>query len=281
MAEASTAELSFSLDSAKSWRAIVAAVAPLVEEGEFIYGPDGLKFTGMDSSHIAMVDLTISKSAFQNYICSGEGRHRINMINMVKLLGRAGEDEALTLNYSKEREKMQMILKGALTKQITVPTLQSTDETVPKPKLNHNTKMKLPSSLLRQIIEDCRMVSDCVRLTSNPDMVTVEAGEGELNQIKIEIPRGSMDDLEVSADSKAAYSLNYLVPMVKAAVGLAETAELKYSSNMPIQLDFNQLTYYLAPKVDWEGGESPAPATEKATVTEETTHERRVQKIEA
>jgi len=167
-------------------------------------------------------------------------------------------EEALEVSYDSSTKKLNMTLKGKMMKTFTVPTLESTEEEVPTPKVAFNSRIKMTADALKDIVEDAQAVSDNVRLEASSDKLTVRAAT-ELSSALIELEKGSdaLLEIDVKEPSKATFNLNYLAEITKAGALTSEVAKIEFSTNMPIRLEFEMpqqghLLYYLAPRIEAE-----------------------------
>jgi proliferating cell nuclear antigen len=247
-----------SVSDAKLWKNLLAAISTLIEEADFNATPDGIKLRSMDPSHVAMVDFEWQKTAFEEYTCQEPTKIRVNIASMLKLLKRVGSDEILEMLYDEKTRKLNLTLKGKMMRKFTMPTLDPAQEEVPTPKITFNSKVKLTTSTLRDIIDDVQAVSDNVRLETTPEKLTA-AATTELSSAVIELEKSSemLIELDVKEPSKATFNLNYLSEITKAGASAAEIVTVEFSSNMPIRLEFDipqqgRLSYYLAPRIEAE-----------------------------
>jgi len=243
---------------ARTWKNLLTAISTLIEEADIEIATDAMRVRSMDPSHVAMVDFELQSSAFESYSCPTPLKIRVNMNSMLKLLRRAGSDEHLEIVYDEATKKIQMTLKGKMTRKFTMPTLEPAEEEVPTPKLTFNTRVKMIAASLKDMIEDSQAISDNVRLESSTDKFVVNAS-GELSSATIELEKGSepLLDLEVKESSKATFNLNYLAEIVKAGSTASEVVTVEYSTNMPVRVQFEipqqgRLQYYLAPRIEAE-----------------------------
>jgi proliferating cell nuclear antigen len=247
-----------SVSDAKLWKNLLAAISTLIEEADFNATPDGIKLRSMDPSHVAMVDFEWQKTAFEEYTCQEPTKIRVNIASMLKLLKRVGSDEILEMLYDEKTRKLNLTLKGKMMRKFTIPTLDPAQEEVPTPKITFNSKVKLTTSTLRDIIDDVQAVSDNVRLETTPEKL-IAAATTELSSAVIELEKASemLIELDVKEPSKATFNLNYLSEITKAGASAAEIVTVEFSSNMPIRLEFDipqqgRLSYYLAPRIEAE-----------------------------
>ncbi len=246
-----------SLSDAQLWKNLAAAISTLIEEGDFTATPDGIKLRSMDPSHIAMVDFEWQKSGFEEYECQEATHIRINIASMLRLLKRISSDEKLELHYDEKIRKLNLTLKGKIMRKFTMPTLDPGADEPPTPKITFNSKIKLTTTTLKDIIEDVQAVSDNVRFETTQEKLIATAAT-ELSSATIELEKASetLIELDVKEPSKATFNLSYLAEIVKTGAAASETVTVEFSSNMPIRVgyDFPQgrLHYYLAPRLEAE-----------------------------
>ena len=247
-----------SISDARLWKNLLGAISTLIEEADFNATPEGIKLRSMDPSHVAMVDFEWQRSAFEEYTCEQPRKIRVSIASMLRLLKRVGSDEVLEMLYDDKMRKLNLTLKGKMMRKFTMPTLEPAQEEVPTPKITFNSKVKLTTSILRDIIDDVRAVSDNVRLEATTERLTAVAAT-ELSSALIELDKGSemLLELDVKERSKATFNLNYLSEITKAGASTSEIVTVEFSSNMPIRLQFEipqqgRLQYYMAPRLEEE-----------------------------
>jgi len=247
-----------SISDARLWKNLLGAISTLIEEADFNATPEGIKLRSMDPSHVAMVDFEWQRSAFEEYTCEQPRKIRVSIASMLRLLKRVGSDEVLEMLYDDKMRKLNLTLKGKMMRKFTMPTLEPAQEEVPTPKITFNSKVKLTTSILRDIIDDVRAVSDNVRLEATTERLTALAAT-ELSSAVIELDKGSemLLELDVKERSKATFNLNYLSEITKAGASTSEIVTVEFSSNMPIRLQFEipqqgRLQYYMAPRLEEE-----------------------------
>ncbi|MDH5374574.1 MAG: proliferating cell nuclear antigen (pcna) [Candidatus Bathyarchaeota archaeon] len=243
---------------AKLLKDMATAISILIDEATFKIDPENLKLRAMDPSRVAMVDFEWPKTVFEEYTCTEPTKMCINISELLKLLRRAGKDEVVELSLDEKTGRLQIRITGKYTRNFTMPTLESSEEEVPTPKITFNVRAKATTEGLRQAIEDAQLVSDHVRIEADAEKLVFNAA-GDLMSAIIELQKGSdtLLDLEAKEPSKATFGLSYLSEIIKAASATSDIATLEFSTDMPIKLDFQQtkegkLTFYLAPRIETE-----------------------------
>src|SRR5208337_3192250 len=159
----------------KFLREMVTAISILVDEATFKIEPDGLKLRAMDPSRVAMIDFELPKTIFEEYVCSEPIKICMKISELLKLLKRAGRDEAVELFLDDKTGRLLITITGKYSRNFTMPTLEASEEEVPTPKITFNVKAKTTTQGLSQAIEDAQLVSDHVRIEAEPEKLTLSA----------------------------------------------------------------------------------------------------------
>ena len=243
---------------AKLLRDMATAISILVDEATFKIEPEGLKLRAMDPSRVAMIDFEWPKTIFEEYTCAEPMRMCINISELLKLLKRAGKEEAVELALDEKTGRLEIKITGKYSRNFTMPTLEASEEEVPTPKITFNVKAKTTTQGLSQAIEDAQLVSDHVRVEADAEKLVLNAS-GDLMGATVTLQKGSdaLLDLDAKEKAKATFSLSYLSEIIKAASATSEIATLEFSTDMPIRIDFQQtkegkLTFFLAPRIETE-----------------------------
>jgi proliferating cell nuclear antigen len=246
------------MSDAKLFRDAVTAISTLIDEGTFNISSDGIKLRAMDPSRVAMVDFSMQKTVFDEYSSDEDTKICLSLTELLKLLKRAGKDEAVEVMLDDATGQFVVTVRGKYVRTFRMPTLEASEEEVPTPKITFNAKVTLTTDGLRQSLEDVALVSDHVRVETDGEKVTMTA-KGDIMGANVELKKGSdaLLSLEMTEPSKSTFPLSYLSEIVKAAAATSDIVTLEFSTDMPVRLDFKQtydgtLVYFLAPRIEVE-----------------------------
>ncbi|MEM1537199.1 MAG: proliferating cell nuclear antigen (pcna) [Candidatus Nezhaarchaeales archaeon] len=236
----------------KTWRNIIEALSTLIDEAVFTFTAEGVKLRAMDPSRIAMVDLTLAKSYFEDYVCDAETHVGVNLNELGKIMKRAAGDK---LEVEAVEGRLRVTFKGKVRRSFSIPLLDLGYEELPTPNISFNVEAKMLADAVKEALKDAELVSDYVKVEASINTLSFYAssdrGEASASFVKEE---GALLDLNVKEPSKALYSLSYLSDMMKAAAA-SEIVTLRFSTDMPLSLAFEipqggKITYYLAPRLE-------------------------------
>lgn len=237
------------------WKAVAAAVKTLVEEATFEATNEALTFRAMDPSHVALVDLHWPNSAFEKYECDKPFKFSMRVEDLVKLIGRSDAKDSVEVASTEEDAIMMKFMDG-YKREFTIHLIESTGGAAPLPKLEFDTKVTLTKSMLERVLSDINVVSDQVTIQASKEKLSF-SGKSDVGQASVALEKNDADvlDLQTSAESKATYSIDYLIGILKALGGVIDTVQLEFSTKKPVRLEAKlndlgcRLTYFLAPRV--------------------------------
>jgi proliferating cell nuclear antigen len=237
------------------WRAIAAAVKTLVEEATFDATSEGLTFRAMDPSHVALVDLTFPNVSFSSYECDKPFKFSVRVEDLVKLIGRSDTKDSVEIS-STEEDAIAVRFSNGYKREFTIHLIESTSGAAPLPKLEFDTKATLTKGILEKVLGDISVVSDQVTIQASKDKLSF-SGKSDIGKADINLVKNDADvlDLQVGADSKATYSIDYILGILKALGGVTDTVQVEFSTKKPIRLQLKlndqgaTIWYFLAPRV--------------------------------
>ncbi len=237
------------------WRAVAAAVKTLVEEATFEATGEGLTFRAMDPSHVALVDLSWPLVAFEKYECDKPFKFSLRVEDLVKLVGRSDSKDSVEIS-STEEDAIMMKFTNGYKREFRIHLIEATGGTAPLPKLEFDTKATLTKSMLDKVLGDINVVSDQVTVQTTKEKLTF-FGKSDVGQAEVAMSKTDADvlELQVAAESKATYSIDYLTGILKTAGSASDTVACSFSTKKPILLEFKlneqgaRIHFYLAPRV--------------------------------
>ena len=241
--------------SAVEWKAVASAIKTLVEEATFEASSEALIFRAMDPSHIALVDLNWPAVAFEKYECDKPFKFSIRVEDFVKLIGRTDSKDSIELT-STEEDALLLRLMNGYKREFKIHLIESTSGTAPLPKLDFDASISMSKSIFEKVLGDISVVADQVAISALKEGVSF-GGKSDIGAATIQLDKNGADVLEmdVKAEAKASYNIDYFLSISKALGSTAETVLLQFSSKKPAKLTFKLneqgavVSYFLAPRI--------------------------------
>jgi proliferating cell nuclear antigen len=237
------------------WKAVTASILTLVEEATFDVSSEGISFRAMDPSHVALVDLFWPSSGFEKFESSKADRFTVRVEDFAKLIRRAESRDSVEIS---RQGTESLVLKLGAKREFELHLIESNQGTTPLPKLNFNSKFTIIEPAFDRVLNDISVVSGHITIEAKKDFITF-SGKGDTGKATVTLDKASQDvpELDVKEESKATYSIEYLLKITKAAGSASDMINFEYSSKMPLRMEFKlgeaakggRIHFYLAPRV--------------------------------
>jgi proliferating cell nuclear antigen len=234
----------------------ISTIGELIDEGIFKVDKNGLGLIAADRAMVAVIDLKLPATIFDEFKVDKEQNIAINLTNLVSVLKRVGVNEKLEMELKDNR--LEITMRNSSTRKFTVPLLDINQEEIPPiNQLDFKAKVKIKSDVLKSGIEDADIVSDSVVLEASKEEFSMKAS-GDISSTELSLEKGNkaLLDLSVTEPVKSRYPLDYLKKMIKAAK-LSNEINIRWSKDYPMRMDFSSvdkvsLGFILAPRVSEE-----------------------------
>jgi len=234
-------------------RELVDVVSTLVDETKVNATKEGISIRAVDPAHVAMVDLKLDRSAFDNYKAD-EQEIGLDLDKVKEVLRLAKMGDSIMLKCDEDKNKLILDVGNITRRMSLVDTAGMSDPKVPN--LNLPAKLTIRVEELRQGIRASESVSDHIALTASPDGFEM-TGEGDTDSVKLKLPKDYLDELESKEMVRSMFPLDYFSNMIK-AISTAPTVTMYLGNDYPVKLEFQigagkgEVKYLLAPRIESE-----------------------------
>ncbi|HEV2230974.1 MAG TPA: DNA polymerase sliding clamp [Thermoplasmata archaeon] len=232
-------------------RELVEVIATLVPEAKLVVSKDGVSVKAVDPSHVAMLVLTLNKSAFEEF--TGESTEiGIDVEKFKEILRLSKPGDLIDLQYDGGKNRL-VVKVGKVTRHMSV--VDPAGITEPKvPNVAPPGVAVVKMDELRQGIRGTESISDHVTLTLDPEGFTMHS-EGETDRVDMHLPKEGLGRLEVKEAVKSMYPLDFFSNMVKSITTSPEVT-LHVGNEYPLKIEFlvasgkGDAKFLLAPRVE-------------------------------
>lgn len=219
----------------------------------------GISATGMDPSHVAMIDAKLKAELFDEFTPMEQdgGNITINLSEFNKFLERIEKDEIVKIDYSAEQAKLTINTSiGGRARRFSLPVLDPYEEEVPSPKILFKSSARILTQSVTRAIKDAGLVSEHMRVAIEGEVVKFDA-QGDIGSAINEFTKNSDEVLDIKSeeDSAAMYTLSYLEDVFAQLKNIADVVILELSTDMPLKIEAGtndpnlEATLYLAPMI--------------------------------
>lgn len=219
----------------------------------------------MDSSHVALVSLSLTQDGFETYRADTNMVLGVNIGNLAKVMKLADNSDTITLSADQEASHLKIIFENPKTERATefnLNLITIDSEHLAIPETEYSSVVQLGSSEFSRICRELYSISETVTVTTNPDYIQFNV-EGDVGSgsVKLRQNEGSARQeertvLTVSEGVDQQFALRYLNMFNKAAT-LGNFTRLSLNTEQPLVVEFTieglgALKYFLAPKISDE-----------------------------
>ena len=240
---------------------IVEAIKDLVTDVNLDATPEGISLQAMDSSHVALVSLSLKPNGFSVYKISKPLTLGISISNLAKVMKLAGFDDEISLQAEEDPSFLKITFENKKQDKKTefnlnLITLDS--EHLGIPETNYSSEIVMNSTEFSKLIKELHALSETVTVETTLKYVRFTI-EGEVGTGSVEIQTCDQDEkMEGGVKEDEAviqsFALRYLNMFNKASV-LSDSVKLMMAADTPLVVEFEidklgELKYYLAPKIN-------------------------------
>lgn len=232
----------------------ISIISELVTEAKLEIKKDRLELIAMDPANVAMVIFKLLSSAFVEYNIDKETEIAINLENFKKILRRSKPSDTLTLELDEKANRLKIQLKGESRRTFSLALIDYERSGQKIPELEFKAKIKLPTTVFDEAIEDMDVIAESVAFVANPEMFLIKS-ESKTNEALTEITKDDETKIDLTEDKEreAKYSLEYLKKIAKACK-IADYVEINFDDEYPLKADYKildklELGFILAPRV--------------------------------
>ncbi len=230
---------------------IVDVVSTLVDEAKFNVDADGISLKAVDPAHVAMIELTLGKDAFESY--EGEETELgIDIEKLKEILKLAHSGDVIKIEHNEDKNQLVMKIGDVTRRMSLVDTAGMSDPKVPNIELP--TAMKLKAEELNYGIKASESVSDHIALVADESSFEMSS-EGDSDSVDYRLPKEKLISLEAKGKVRSLFPLDYFSNMAK-AISSGSEVRLNLGNNYPVKLEFDiangngHVRYLLAPRVE-------------------------------
>ncbi len=222
-----------------SFRQIITCIKELADSGEFIFNSDGISMLSTCRENVVLIDLILTKDAFDKYKLDSESRLAINFENFNNVL-KLSKNAKIGLSCKSGINKVVIKLNEKVDKKIQFDMLLTTieDSGLDRRKIEHDVEIYIDAVEFQKSIKDLSTfgkkytisvdLSGCITIS-----VIGDAGTGEITFTDKEVVYPKGDPIEFTG----TFNIKYLNLFSK--VGLSDEIVLKFGKGVPFCLEYN------------------------------------------
>jgi len=230
---------------------LIEIVGTIVDEVKLNLDKEGVSLKAVDPAHVAMVDLSLNKDAFESYDAE-ETELGLNLSKIDQFLKLAGSGDIVTITHNEDENRLIMEVDNITQKMPLLDTAGMTDPNVPQLDLPINLTLK--GKHLLKGIKASQNISDHISITASPDGFEIISEEDE-DMVRLKLSTDELDEIEANEKVRSLFALDYFSSMIK-CVGSNTPISMELGADYPVKMRFEfadgygNVIYLLAPRIE-------------------------------
>jgi proliferating cell nuclear antigen len=234
-------------------KGIIDVTSPLVNEAKFNITSKGISLKAVDPAHVAMVELDIKSTAFEEYK-SDDMELGIDLDKLSGIMRLADSGDTVSLEYDEKSNRLIVRIGNLVRRMGLIDTAGMPDSKVPD--LDLPAKAIITASELSKGVRASEAVSDHLALSIDKEAFELFA-EGDTDTVNLKLPKDMLIELSSPGKFKSLFSIDYFSNMIK-PVKAGDPITIFLGNDNPIRVDFDiaekkgHVIYLLAPRIESE-----------------------------
>lgn len=230
---------------------MVEILETIVDEVKLNIDGEGITIKAVDPAHVAMVDMSLKKEAFESYEAE-ETELGINLNKIDQFLALASAGSVVKLEHVEDENRLTLQVENITRKMPLLDTAGMTDPSVPQ--LDLPISLKLEGKHLLKGVKASQNISDHVAITAGPDGFEIFSEEDEDN-VRLSLLEDDLLELNAKEEVRSLFALDYFSNMIK-SVGANTPIHVELGKDYPIKMEFDyadengHVRFLLAPRIE-------------------------------
>ena len=236
---------------AETLKGIVDVVSTIVDEAKFNVNAKGVTLKAVDPAHVAMIDLRIEKSAFEEFDAD-ETELGIDLDKIREVLRLSRSGDVLTMAQDEDRNRLVINVGNVTRRMNLVDTTGMSDPKVPN--LSLPAKIAITAEDLQKGIKAAESISDHIALTATPEGFEM-VSEGDTDSVSLKLSKDLLVSLDCKENVRSLFPLDYFSNMIR-AIPAGTVISMNLGNDYPVKLEFaiadgkGMVNYLLAPRIE-------------------------------
>ncbi|MEM4800507.1 MAG: hypothetical protein QW065_03410 [Acidilobaceae archaeon] len=235
---------------AKVFSGFVSALVEIMDEALFSITEEGMRVRGMDPAKISYIEVFMPREAFLEYELKEDSVEMGLNLDTLKSIVVAKKGNPIEFRVASNR--VLVSIEDITIKRYVLPNLEVSVSVPEEVKLEHKARALLISDAFKKAVKDIEGVSDVLELKADEEQLVIGALEKKV-LARFTRETSALLFLEVEEESSSKYDTSY-VSRVTALSGVADTLEVGFSTEKPLELKFKSpdgslVRYLLAPTI--------------------------------
>lgn len=233
-------------------KGLVSIISTIVDEIKFVITPEGMTLKAVDAAHVAMIEMQITKDAFESFSADNT-ELGIDLEKIRGVLKLTGSGETIKMEHDESTGKLVFKVGNITRRMSLIDTASMNDPKVPQLELSAN--ISVAAEELQKGIRAVELILDHMTLKAGPEYFELSC-EGDTDSVSLRLDK-SAADIQTESDVCSMFPTEYLANIIK-AIPSGTRINVELDNDYPVKLVFGlaegavKVNYLLAPRIESE-----------------------------
>lgn len=216
---------------------------------------EGVRISGMDTSHVGFVDYFLSKNDCGTLTVPEPLVIGINTAVLSKAISAVSSGDKLSLGFRNDSLVVTYTNEKVNKKAVyTISTLDITESSLNIPTLTYTATIQMKTADIASVLKEVAHFGDDIRLRLDEEGFHVSA-KGDGGQVLQTLENTDDREMNMTEDFvEASFGTKYLVSILKSGQPLSSSIQIEFDGMQPLRVAFqfgeeSHFVAYLAPKI--------------------------------
>lgn len=225
----------------------LSSITDLVDEVNLVFSERGIKITSMDTAHVSLTQMKISRDFFDVYKVNKDVIIGVKLTTLCRIL--SCMDTEVTLEYDEDfHDKLIILSEDGHRFSINILDIESEEMCIPD--ADYDVEIDVDSAVFQKYIKNLGMIGNNLDIESRDEEIYLSSS-GSIGSASFRL-NGSR--LVIKDRIKASFALRYVSTFTKASA-ISKNTNIKISEDIPmiVKYEFEKdcfISFYLAPRYD-------------------------------
>jgi proliferating cell nuclear antigen PCNA len=250
--------LLMTLDDSSILRKAIASFKDHLIHAKLEFDESGMSVSGMDASHIALINYKLHKNSMNSYECTEPMVVGVQTGLLDKLMKMASGDDSVTFKVNNEKDKIILSFKSERNssfRTFNVPVMDIDSPTMEVPDISYAGEVTMKTHEFASAIKDFATIGcENINLKLDENGFDLKAS-GEVSASCLFDPADDRDMSLEEDEVESRYGVKFMHGLLNGAAALSNNIKISYNRNEPVKFEFkfgtdSYFISYLAPKAD-------------------------------
>jgi len=260
------------LENVKILKTTIETLAAIIDETEIKITSKNLSIEAMDPSRVCLLKFEMAKEHFDEYefeqqqtLDQSEEKKAtykigLNLDDFEKIMKRSNSDEAITLKYNDDDNKIKIVMQregSSRARTFTLALLDLDIEKIPMEALlnyEYPAKWVMDPDFIQEAIKDAEIYSDIINIKAKENEGLTFTSSGQIGEMEYIFGIEELIEEEITKEALGAYSIAFLKAIMK-ITSITQKLKISLETDHPLKMNFTileggKLAYFLAPRVE-------------------------------